>query len=290
MRLNISSIVNSIFIQDTVSGNMGYENYVVFVDVMGFADGLEMLTDGDNESLANVSLDRGGQGLLSGRAREIAEKYVTLHKSIETIAHLYSWRVDTAILFSDSAFIVIPDRHTASQVAIDIMQKMYCAEVPARIGIGKGSFFRLPFSTISDPDGIVLVKSPFMGTGIVRAYRAQSSGSLGFRIFLHPSAVDEVSLYRWIYVELTDSERNNHAWQELNFLDRPPYGDYPVQPVHTVYQHFQNMMKENFPNDNPRVEEHYKATQLALERLKRIADDNHYEPTLPQLPYVRRSR
>jgi hypothetical protein len=269
---------------------MGYENYVVFVDVMGFADGLEMLTDDDNQSLANVSLDRGGQGLLNGRAREIAGKYITLHKTIETVADLYSWSVDAAILFSDSAFIVIPDRHTASQIAIDIMKKMYCAEVPARIGIGKGSFFRSQFSTISEPAGILLVKAPFMGTGVVRAYRAQSSGCLGFRIFLHPSAVDEVSAYRWIYVELVDSERENHAWQELNFLDRPPYGDYPVQSVNTVYQHFQHMMKENFPNDNPRVEAHYKATQLALERLKRIADDNHYEPTLPQLPYVRRSR
>src|SRR5229473_4004385 len=110
---------------------MGYENYVVFVDVMGFSDALERLTDGDNQSLANVSLDRGGQSLVSGGARDVAEKYVTLRRTIETIADLYSWTVSAALLFSDSAFIVIPDRHTASQVAIDIMQKLYCAEVPA---------------------------------------------------------------------------------------------------------------------------------------------------------------
>ena len=80
---------------------MGDETYVVYVDLMGFADCLERLSDEDHQQLANVSLDHGGQTLLKGPALDIAVKYLTLNRAVEEVARDSRRRVDAAIIFSD---------------------------------------------------------------------------------------------------------------------------------------------------------------------------------------------
>ena len=115
-----------------------------------------------------------------------------------------------------------------------------------------------------------------MGTAVIRAYRAQSNSCLGFRIFLHPSAVGDASVYPWLYVKLPEPEITDECSQELNFVDREPHNLYPRPPVYTVYEHFQKMMSEHCPGDQLRVSAHYKATDAALKRLESLSDEHGY--------------
>ena len=69
---------------------------------------------------------------------------------------------------------------------------------------------------MSRPSGALVADSPFLGSAIVRAYRAQDCKARGFRIFLHPT-VTTTEGPAWLYADLQEAEKSKDAERELNF-------------------------------------------------------------------------
>lgn len=157
--------------------------HTVFVDIMGFADSLAALSDPELSTLRE-SLERGARKVLTPQLAGVLQRYMIFHDVLQS--KIRPWLDDAIglIEFSDSAYIVLPRAAAAQTLAADVMQYLLLNGVPVRIGIGSGTFARLPFATTSLPNGAVLANAPFLGTSIVRAYRAQACEAKGFRIFV----------------------------------------------------------------------------------------------------------
>ena len=91
----------------------------------------------------------------------------------------------TAIVFSDSAFLRIDTLDNAISLARTLMFELVTSEIPARMGLARGSYRMLRFLSDSS-DRVSFHMSQFLGTGIVRAYQTERCGVPGLRILLHP--------------------------------------------------------------------------------------------------------
>ena len=79
----------------------------------------------------------------------------------------------TAMLFSDCAFLNPGNSLRAALIATDLMRKFIKAGVPVRMGIAKGTFYSFGYSTDTGGDSMVVSKSRFIGTAVVRAHAAE---------------------------------------------------------------------------------------------------------------------
>lgn len=118
-----------------------------------------------------------------GLEEEIAEA-LNLRSS-----HLHS------IVFSDSAFVAFEHPIDGLVFCQRVMRKMIRGGVPVRMGVDHGSFKPLRFKTDLAQD-ITLHSSYFLGSGVVKAHAAESSGVSGVRILIHedfptPSGFEE---------------------------------------------------------------------------------------------------
>lgn len=91
----------------------------------------------------------------------------------------------TAMLFSDCAFLNPGGSLRAALIATDLMREFIKAGVPVRMGIGKGTFYPFGYSTDTGADSMLVSKSRFLGTAVVRAHAAERCGGKGMRIFVH---------------------------------------------------------------------------------------------------------
>jgi hypothetical protein len=91
----------------------------------------------------------------------------------------------TAIVFSDSAFFRIETLDQAIELARSLMFNLVTSEIPARMGIARGSYRMLRFLTDTSAQ-VTFHMSQFLGTGVVRAYQTERCGLPGLRILLHP--------------------------------------------------------------------------------------------------------
>lgn len=87
-------------------------------------------------------------------------------------------------MFSDSAFIAFEHPIDGLVFCQRVMRKMIRGGVPVRMGVAHGSFKPLRFKTDLARD-ITLHSSYFLGSGVVKAHAAESSGVSGLRILLH---------------------------------------------------------------------------------------------------------
>ena len=92
----------------------------------------------------------------------------------------------TAMFFSDCAFLNPGNSVRAALIATDLMRKFIKVGVPVRMGIGKGTFYSFGYSTDTGGDSMLVSKSRFIGTAVVRAHAAEQCGGKGMRIFVHP--------------------------------------------------------------------------------------------------------
>ena len=92
------------------------------------------------------------------------------------------------MLFSDCAFLNPGNSLRAALIATDLMRKFIETSVPVRMGIDKGTFYSFGYSTDTGGDSMLVSKSRFLGTSVVRAHGAEQCGGKGMRIFVHPKS------------------------------------------------------------------------------------------------------
>jgi hypothetical protein len=245
--------------------------FAVLIDIMGFAAAIEALTDEEHDDLdAMLRSPANGPGL-AARAAQVSSSYELFHKRLNELAWEFHLFIDTLITFSDSACLVTSDQRIAQQFAMDMIGHCYRWRIPLRAGIGYGNFARLAFSTLSRPSGALVADSPFLGSSIVRAYRAQSCCARGFRIFLHPSVTDTCGP-SWLYSDLSNSEQSPDANRELNFL-------HPLHPTSEEVLIALHDMRVGVTG--ARALEHYDASGPAIIRLNELGSSSNWSFNQP---------
>jgi hypothetical protein len=248
--------------------------YVAFVDILGFAARLEQL---DAENFAEV---------VDFWEKRILPRYpspgYTLVTAYETFTRRFAeWQSVVALdksrrgarfqvhsfLFSDSGFV-------ASENILDIvdfcryfLRSMILGNVPLRAGIGAGTFAALDIDTKRAASGDVLVRCPFAGSAVVRAYRAESSGLRGLRCFVHPSVVDGIPRNMLEhFIPLDAAELSASASHELDLF--PPGMDEIEPGVNELLRCLADMER----GVDPRYAEYYANTRAAIHRMTQRHD------------------
>jgi hypothetical protein len=262
------------------------DTVALFADVMGFAAAIEQFS----------AVDRGGFGLdqfnFNSTSRppflpddplpsqlaqhKIWSLYTGFHSALQRLQK--SEIVDSfdeMIVFSDSAFIITHQWGPLDVIASTLMSECFEQGVPLRIGIARGDFARRPFSTVQYPSGKLVTEAPFLGSSIVRAYRAQSQGCPGFRILVHPSVKDYANTHMF---RLPKEDQSAFSVAEVNWL------------LHgMVYQQLPDLegliaklasMREGILDQ--RALRHYDATEQSIRRMHSLGwNFDRYERTPP---------
>ncbi len=186
------------------------------------------------------------------------------------------------IVFSDSAFVVFRDLNTATYFAQAFMRDLISFRVPARMGIGRGTFRGLRLTTdISDE--VRRHSSQFLGTGVIRAHQAESCGLKGLRIFLHPDSEMQAE-WPGDLCEVADDTLQpkmvRPVTHELNYLEHEP--DFsPREGVPTTddaYNELLTKVKEMMNLSPESDKTQYQQTLGALARM-RDAYKRHDSPS-----------
>ena len=158
--------------------------FILFVDMLGFGSLVEQ--EGDQLSALNPVFT--GVELYSPSPADslLGYRFINFHRCLnQARVRLQELGAGTAIVFSDSAFLRMSTLENAIHVARSLMFELVTSEIPARMGIARGSYRMLRFLTDSS-DNVAFHMSQFLGTGIVRAYQTEKCGIPGLRILLHP--------------------------------------------------------------------------------------------------------
>jgi hypothetical protein len=199
--------------------------FAAFVDILGFASLVEQLDASDFESLLE-SWQRDSwkfsapEYALLNSYRRFGASFEEWHRGVALDKLRRGSKTGIhAFLFSDSCFV-------ASDSAMDIIdftgamvRSMILQGVPVRAGLGAGTFATFEIATRRGGTDDLLVRCPFTGSSIVRAYRAESSGIRGLRGLIHPSfAMSLVGDQTKYLLPLQDKERSPSASHELNLF------------------------------------------------------------------------
>jgi hypothetical protein len=163
---------------------------LVFVDMLGFANLVQkfptrLIHSGPNEA-----------GFTGSSTSPASNMFIRFHRIVDTRLFDHSFYGSArAMLFSDCAFLEFGNSLLAVLAAVELMRKLILEKVPVRMGIGRGTFYPLKFSTdITGPT--IINRSLFVGTAVVRAHFAEQCGGKGLRIFVHPSLEEELGVFR----------------------------------------------------------------------------------------------
>ena len=189
--------------------------------------------------------------------------------------HVLDWCINdqrfyggiTAMLFSDCAFLNPGNSLRAALIATGLMRKFIKAGVPVRMGIGKGTFYSFGYSTDTGGDFMLISKSRFLGTSIVRAAAAEKCGRKGMRIFVHPKVDDLNSNAHFKILQVPQPSAT--ANRELDYL-------YPAEPGHdplTVDTSDRNLFSQVAAMKDPKaklsIRRQYIDTLKALNRMRK---------------------
>lgn len=236
--------------------------HAVFIDVMGFANAVQQLDARESSQLEKNLRYSIGDPTFSPAVTNLTNRYRRFHDLIMSEVDFNESTIEFVVTFSDSAYIVTEHLETAARIAFNILRGCLFADIPARAGIGRGTFARLAFSTLSHPAGLLIADAPFLGTSIINAYRAEETQTApGFRVFVHPSAVWSERPF-WV-ADLLDDESSEDASHEVDFVTLwpayIPQDQYPALVEHV------NAMRAGVTSS--RVLRHYDATLAAMARL-----------------------
>ncbi len=195
--------------------------FVLFVDILGFADLVEQDGNELNELTAVFNSVQLYDPLPS--ASLLGYRFMNFHNCVNRARdRLQAIGNGTGIVFSDSAFFRIDDLKNAIGFARELMFDLVTSEVPARMGLASGSYRMLRFVADSS-DQVLFHMSQFLGTGIVRAYKAEACGLPGLRILLHPNLEGMLDKESLRIVAATPVENMSLEVQfEVNYLDPKP--------------------------------------------------------------------
>lgn len=173
----------------------------------------------------------------------------------------------TAMLFSDCAFLNPGGSLRAALIATDLMREFIKAGVPVRMGIGKGTFYPFGYSTDTGADSMLVSKSRFLGTAVVRAHAAERCGGKGMRIFVHPK-VDDLDFSHSDFKVLKLLKVFKAAKWELDYL----HGPRPAQEKPTVDAADRNLFSRVAAMKDPKtklaIRKQYIDTLKALNRMR----------------------
>jgi len=133
------------------------EPTVVFVDILGFSD-LVMATPDHADALdgffyANMSKVQLRDSLMGERPEDALTRiFAAFHRMLDIrVTELMNADPLQSIVFSDSAFVVFRDLNCAVYFAQAFMRDLISFHLPARMGVGQGTFRGLRLTTdISD--------------------------------------------------------------------------------------------------------------------------------------------
>jgi len=191
--------------------------FILFVDMLGFAVLVER--EGDNINELNPIFS--GVELYPSPAENLlGYRFINFHRCInQARVRLQEMGAGTAIVFSDSAFFRIETLHNAIHLARTLMFDLVTSDIPARMGLARGSYRMLRFLTDSSAHAAFHM-SQFLGTGIVRAYQTERCGVPGLRILLHPDLdpLLDKEVLRIVPVKPSENMRLN-VLLEVNYLE-----------------------------------------------------------------------
>src|SRR6266404_689575 len=192
--------------------------FVLFVDMLGFAD----LIEKEGDELNELSPIFTGVELYSPSPAEslLGYRFVNFHRCLnQARVRLQELGAGTAIAFSDSAFFRLDSLENAIHFARTLMFELVTSEVPVRMGLARGSYRMLRFLTDSSAH-VSFHMSQFLGTGVVRAYKTERCGIPGLRILLHPDIEPLLDKDTFRIVSARPGEK---MWlnvkSEVNYLD-----------------------------------------------------------------------
>jgi hypothetical protein len=153
------------------------------------------------------------------------------------------------------------------------MRDLISFRVPARMGIGRGTFRGLRLTTdISDE--VRRHSSQFLGTGVIRAHQAESCGLKGLRIFIHP---DSEMKEDWpgdlceVMDDTPQPKMQSPVTHELNYIDHDP--DFTPRPggaqtTDEAYDELVTAVTEMMNASPERTRAQYQQTFAALARMR----------------------
>ena len=256
------------------TGSLSLNRVVVFADMLGFAALTEANPINPRMLNAHSRLPQSFEALdeMISHRNPLTDSFSHFHTSLKWAIMTAEMKHPlTAITFSDSVFIATNYLFEAASIAVTLARAMLSYKVPVRMGIAFGSFTALRFrSDVSADSGDHAAQ--FLGTAVVRAYRAEKCGVKGMRILLHPSVeslLNDGSHYpksppiNAVPIRLlacSDSECDNKA-EVRHELD---YWDLATTKERRAWHGLQDMWA-NAPDS---AKEHYQATAEAISRMR----------------------
>ncbi len=239
------------------------EHTLIFVDMLGFAE----LTERCPYRVVHQGPDE--HGFSSSRTGPIQNQINVFHNVVDQCVFDHSLNGDIhAMLFSDCAFIDAGNSVRAALIAVELMRKCVKRHVPVRMGIGKGTFYLLTFSTESSGSTLVS-RSRFVGTAAVRAHEAEQCGGKGMRIFLHPSFAPENRAIGNIIKVLPLSRRFEKATCELDYLHEQRAAQQTPSAQEADVELFESVASMNDPHAPFKVRRQYSESFKALNRMRK---------------------
>lgn len=255
------------------------ERTVVFVDILGFSAIVMASQPGadalDGFRYADTPKPELRESLLGQHPEDpLTRTFAAFHRLLDIQVNKFmNGDPLQSVVFSDSAFVAFRDANCATWFAQALMRDLVSFHVPARMGIGQGTFRALRLTTdISDE--VWRHTSQFLGTGVIRAHRAESCGLKGLRIFIHP---DSQVTPDWpgglcrVAEDETDQNCDPPVTYELNYLQhhndlQPTPGGTPTpDAAHRTIVDDVKLMSDTAP---AKASIHYEKTLLALERMR----------------------
>jgi ribosomal protein L34 len=241
------------------------EHTLIYVDMLGFA----ALTERHPIRLVSYGPDE--HGYTGTSTSPLQTQYNRFHHILEScISEQRHSAGMQAMLYSDCAYLDAGNSVRSALIAVDLMQKFLRGRVPARMGIGRGTFYAFGFS-IDVSDSTSVTRSLFAGTAVIHAHAAERSGGKGMRIFVHPSLGPERHLIDQSIKMLPLPKPNSDAAWELSYLyksgpaqNQPPVDESDLELFEAV-----KSMKD--PKAAVKVRRQHIETHKALNRMRRAS-------------------
>ena len=160
---------------------------LIFVDMLGFAE----LTRRNPTRILEWGPDE--EGFTGSGTTELQSRVVRFQHVIDSVIRTQvGFGGVSAQVFSDCAYVDVSTSLRAIQAAVDLMQEFIRAEVPVRMGLGRGTYYSFRYS-IENTDTEMVTKALFAGTAVVNAHGAEQCGGKGCRIFVHSSVESDLA-------------------------------------------------------------------------------------------------
>lgn len=202
---------------------MPIESFVLFVDILGFAD--LVMESGElgvltlSPSVRPTANERLASDIALRQSSALQRRFSFFHQCIDEYLPRINQGLSggASLVFSDCAFLQKHDAEEAVQIAIEMMRQLIGYHVPVRMGFAKGELRVLRFQ--SDSYGWNINHSTqFLGPGVVRATRAEKCGAKGMRILVDPSIEGDLMAAGARLIDVNIEKPSWPVTKEVNYL------------------------------------------------------------------------